>query len=257
MDKLIECKKIVKQYGEEIPFLALDHIDLTVFKGEFASIIGPSGSGKSTLLNMLGTLDTMSEGEIYFEDVSLKDKTANQLSVFRNQKIGFIFQFHHLLPEFTALENVLMPSWIKEKKPTMVLKDRAIELLKIVGLEDQMNKPIGNISGGQQQRVAIARALINQPKLVLADEPTGNLDSENTEQVFELMREINMKYDTAFIIVTHDRHIAEKSDRVIEMLDGNIVKDYYTKGRDKDELWSELAPKHCKYCENNNKPLEV
>ncbi len=256
MDKLIECKRLVKQYGKEIPFLALDHIDLTINKAEFASIIGPSGSGKTTLLNLLGTLDTISDGELFFEDVSLREKNANELSAFRNQKIGFIFQFHHLLPEFTALENVLMPSWINAKKPTMDQKERAIELLKIVGLDDKIYKPIGNISGGQQQRVAVARALINQPKLVLADEPTGNLDSENTEQVFDLMREINKKFDTAFLIVTHDRHIAEKSDRVIEMLDGHIINDYYTKDLDPIRLWEGLAPDHCKYCKNKNKPLE-
>ena len=171
-----------------------------------------------------------------------------ELAEFRNQNIGFIFQSHHLLPEFTALENVLLPTWINNGKVTLERQERAKELLEIVGLKDRMNNLANNLSGGQQQRVSIARSLINEPDLVLADEPTGNLDSDSTEQVYELLRQINRDLKMAFLIVTHDRHIAEKSDRIIEMKDGKILRDYLTKDKTEDELWEQIAPANCKYC---------
>ncbi len=245
-DKLIELKDIVKIYGEKIQTKVLHKISLDINSGEFLSIIGPSGSGKTTLLNIIGTLDDATSGKIFFSGKNITDMENNQLADFRNQNLGFIFQFHHLLPEFTCLENVLIPSWIKEKRPNDKKLKKAKELLSLVGLEKVMNNKSTDISGGQQQRVAIARALINEPSLILADEPTGNLDSESGDQVYSLLRDVNKKLNTTFIVVTHDRHIAEKSDRVIEMLDGKIDNDYLTSSK-KDKLWECLAPKHCKY----------
>ncbi len=171
-----------------------------------------------------------------------------ELADFRNRNIGFIFQFHHLLPEFTALENVLIPTWIKSHSGNRKKEDRARELLELVGLKDRMNNKATDLSGGQQQRVAIARSLINEPSIILADEPTGNLDSETTEQVYELMREINARLNTAFIVVTHNDHIAAKSDRIVEMKDGLILKDYLTGERSEDEVWQDVAPKYCRHC---------
>ncbi len=227
MADILTLKKINKTYGEKTknPTQVLFDLDLSFEEKSFNSIIGQSGSGKSTLLNIIGTLDKPTSGEVFFNDVSLKGYSKDQLADFRNQSIGFIFQFHYLLPEFTALENVLMPYKISKKEITSEVMKRAIELLEIVGLEKYKNNLATNLSGGQQQRVAIARSLINNPKIVLADEPTGNLDSDTTENVYKLLREINEKFETTFIIITHDRHIAEKTDRVIEIKDGRINLD--------------------------------
>ncbi|XFA99577.1 ABC transporter ATP-binding protein [Candidatus Izemoplasma sp. B36] len=227
MADILTLKKINKTYGEKTknPTQVLFDLDLSFEEKSFNSIIGQSGSGKSTLLNIIGTLDKPTSGEVFFNDVSLKGYSKEQLAEFRNQSIGFIFQFHYLLPEFTALENVLMPYKISKKEITTQVMKRAEELLDIVGLEKFKNNLATNLSGGQQQRVAIARSLINNPKIVLADEPTGNLDSDTTENVYKLLREINEKFETTFIIITHDRHIAEKTDRVIEIKDGRINLD--------------------------------
>lgn len=245
---LLQGFVLIKDYGEVQKTRALFGLDIILNKGEFASLIGPSGCGKSTLLSILGTLDKPTEGQLFFNGQEINTMTDNELALFRNKSIGFVFQAHHLLPEFTALENVLIPSWIESGKADNQKKERAMELLTTVGLADRMNNPANNLSGGQQQRVSIARALINEPDLILADEPTGNLDSEATEQAYALLRDINKTMGTAFLIVTHDRHIAEKSDRVIQMLDGRIISDYLTAGIEKDILWKELAPKNCKYC---------
>lgn len=245
---LLQGKGLIKDYGTVQKTRALFGIDIILKRGEFASLIGPSGCGKSTLLSILGTLDKPTEGQLFFNGLEINKMTEDELALFRNKSIGFVFQAHHLLPEFTALENVLIPSWIESGKADVKKKERAIELLNTVGLGDRMNNPANNLSGGQQQRVSIARALINEPDLILADEPTGNLDSEATEQAYALLRDINKMMGTAFLIVTHDRHIAEKSDRVIEMLDGKIQKDYQTASKEKEALWEELAPKNCKYC---------
>lgn len=245
-DILLRGNDLVREYGETIITKALNHVDIKLNRGEFSSIIGPSGCGKSTLLNLLGALDRPTGGKLYFRDKEFSGMTDEELATFRNQNIGFIFQFHHLLPEFTALENVLLPTWIESGVATSKKEGRAKELLELVGLKERMNNPANNLSGGQQQRVSIARALINEPDLVLADEPTGNLDSDSTEQVYELLREINQNLGTAFTIVTHDRHIAEKSDRVIEMRDGQIIDDYLTKEKNAQDLWKRLAPANCK-----------
>ncbi|MDD3112813.1 MAG: ABC transporter ATP-binding protein [Candidatus Izemoplasmatales bacterium] len=227
MPNVIELNQINKIYGEKskFPTQVLFDINLTFAEGSFSSIIGQSGSGKSTLLNLLGTLDKPSSGVIKINWIETQKMTAKSLSTLRNETIGFIFQFHYLLPEFTAIENVLLPYKISKKPLTDDIIKRAEELLDIVGLTKVKNNLSINMSGGQQQRVAIARSLMNQPKIVLADEPTGNLDSDSTEQIYNLLREINQKLGTTFIIITHDRHIAEKADRIIEIKDGKIFMD--------------------------------
>lgn len=227
MPKIVELKKINKIYGIKTPnpTQVLFELDLSFEESTFNSIIGQSGSGKSTLLNILGTLDKATSGDVLINGKNTQAMKKNELSKLRNEAIGFIFQFHYLLPEFTALENVLMPYRISKKPVTEEVMNRALELLDIVGLTQVKDNLAINMSGGQQQRVAIARALINNPKIILADEPTGNLDSDTTEQVYELLREINLRFKTTFIIITHDRHIAEKADRIIEIKDGRINLD--------------------------------
>lgn len=225
LNTVMELKGITKVYGEKIKTQVLFGVDLKFYEGSFNAIIGQSGSGKSTLMNILGTLDKPTDGEIFINGQNTKNMKANQISYLRNQNIGFIFQFHYLLPEFTALENVLMPYKISKQKITPEILDRANELLDFVGLKKVKTNLAKNMSGGQQQRVAIARSLINNPRIILADEPTGNLDSDSTEQVYTLLREINAKYKTTFIIITHDRKIAEKADRIIEIKDGRINLD--------------------------------
>lgn len=243
---LLKTCGIKKVYGSLIKTEVLKGIDFSLESGEFASLIGYSGSGKTTFLNILGALDKPSEGEVFFKKQSLATMNEKELAYFRNTNIGFVFQFHHLLPDFSVLENVLIPTWISSGVSDNSKKERAEELLVQVGLKDRMNNNANDISGGQQQRVAIARALINNPSLILADEPTGNLDSEATEQIYELLRNLNKELNTTFLIVTHNEHIAEKSDRVIEISDGLITKDYLTSGKTKAEVWEELGPCSCK-----------
>lgn len=230
MPKIVELKHINKTYGlgTPNPTQVLFDLSLDFEKSTFNSIIGQSGSGKSTLLNILGTLDKATSGDVFINGFDTQKMKKNEVSQLRNQSLGFIFQFHYLLPEFTALENVLLPYKITKKPMTKEVLNRANELLDIVGLADKKNNLAMNLSGGQQQRVAIARALINNPEIILADEPTGNLDSDTTDQVYELLREINEKYKTTFIVITHDRHVAEKADRIIEIKDGRIHLDIYT-----------------------------
>ncbi|MDY0317159.1 MAG: ABC transporter ATP-binding protein [Candidatus Izemoplasmatales bacterium] len=227
MASILSLRKVCKTYGENTknPTKVLFDVDLEFEESSFNAIIGQSGSGKSTLLNIVGSLDRPTTGDILFKNESLAKLSKNDLAAFRNRSLGFIFQFHYLLPEFTALENVLMPYRISKQPITDEVLKRANELLDIVGLGNFKNKLATNLSGGQQQRVAIARSLINNPAIVLADEPTGNLDSDTTEKVYELLREINQKFKTTFIIITHDRTVAEKTDRVIEIKDGKVYLD--------------------------------
>ena len=216
----LELKNITKVYGEKVKTKVLNNTDLTINEGEFVSIIGQSGSGKSTLLNIMGTLSKGSSGTLYINGINVEGMNKNELADLRNSELGFIFQFHYLLPEFTVIENILMPYSISGKKVNKEILERANELIDLVGLTKVKNNMATDLSGGQQQRAAIARALINSPKIILADEPTGNLDSNTTNDIYNLLRDINKKYNTTFVIITHDNRIAEKADRVIEVLDG-------------------------------------
>lgn len=225
MDTILELKNINKIYGTSVQTQVLTDINTSFEAGSFNSIIGQSGSGKSTLLNIMGTLDTPTSGEVILSGVNTSGMTSSQLAKYRNQSIGFVFQFHYLLPEFSALENVLLPYRIGHKAIPAETLDRAKELMSLVGLEAIMNNNATKMSGGQQQRTAIARALFNNPKMILADEPTGNLDSLTTENIYDLLRDINEKFGTTFVIITHDRRIAEKTDRIIEITDGKINMD--------------------------------
>ena len=225
MNTILELKNVNKIYGTEIKNQVLYDINLTFEEGSFNSIIGQSGSGKSTLLNIIGTLDKATSGEVMINGVNVHNMSSNELADLRNRTLGFVFQFHYLLPEFTALENVLMPYRIQNKKITKEIIKRAEDTMKLVGLEKVKNNLATRMSGGQQQRTAIARALINNPKIILADEPTGNLDSDTTENIYDLMRNINQELGTTFLIITHDRRIAEKADRIVEIKDGRINLD--------------------------------
>ena len=224
-NNVIELKNINKIYGTTVKTQVLHDLSLEIREGTFNSIIGQSGSGKSTLLNIVGTLDKPSNGEVYIGGKRTDQMNKEELAVLRNETMGFIFQFHSLLPEFTAFENVLMPYKILHGKVSKEAEERANELMNLVGLEKVKNNLATNMSGGQQQRTAIARALMNNPKIILADEPTGNLDSDTTETIYNLLRDINKKFNTTFVIITHDRRIAEKADRIIEIKDGRIGMD--------------------------------
>lgn len=202
----------------------LKGINLSVKKGEMVGVVGASGAGKSTLLHILGTLDRPSDGKIYFEGVDLFSLTGKQLASFRNKRIGFIFQFHHLLPEFSALENVMLPAFIAGADKTDT-ENKAKELLDEVGLKDRLKHKPGELSGGEQQRVALARALINGPDLVLADEPTGNLDSKTSNSMHELLNRINEERNQTFVIVTHNSNLAKRMERVVHLIDGRVYQE--------------------------------
>ncbi len=225
MNTILELRNVNKIYGTEVKNQVLYDINLSFEEGSFNSIIGQSGSGKSTLLNIFGTLDRATSGDVLINGINVRNMSSNQLADLRNRTLGFVFQFHYLLPEFTALENVLMPYRIQNGKVTKEVIQKAQDTMKLVGLEKVMNNMATRMSGGQQQRTAIARALINSPKVILADEPTGNLDSDSTENIYELMRNINQELGTTFVIITHDRRIAEKADRIVEIKDGRINLD--------------------------------
>jgi lipoprotein-releasing system ATP-binding protein len=225
MGNVIELKKVDKVYSGLVDTQVLFGIDLSFEEGSFNSLVGESGSGKSTLLNVIGTLDKPTRGELFIAGKRTNDLSKNKLSELRNSTIGFIFQFHYLLPEFTAVENVMIPYLIGRKGADRSSVKRADELFDTLGISSVKNNPANKMSGGQQQRTSIARALINNPKIILADEPTGNLDSENTATIYKIFREINQRYGTTFIIVTHDRRIAEETDRIVEIKDGRIVVD--------------------------------
>jgi lipoprotein-releasing system ATP-binding protein len=224
-DSLLRLEGLRKAYGRRVLTPVLHGIDLTLRAAEFVALTGPSGSGKSTLLNLVGLLDRPTGGEVYLQGEptsSLDDAARTRL---RARRLGFVFQFHHLLPAFSAVENVEMPLLADRGRRDAEMRERAVALLEEVGLHDRMNFPATDLSGGQQQRVAIARALVGAPPLVLADEPTGNLDTESGEQVFRLLRRFNETRGVAFLIVTHDERIAQRCDRVLHMVDGRIVSD--------------------------------
>ncbi len=221
---MLQAKNIQKSYGS---LQVLRGIDLTINQGEIVSIVGASGAGKTTLLHILGTLDKADAGEVLLDGVnysSLKDK---ELARFRNEKISFIFQFHNLMPEFTALENVCIPAWIQQSRSKGKAKEevekRATELLTLLGLGERVKHFPSELSGGEQQRVAVARALINSPSVVFADEPSGNLDSKNAEELHHLFFELRKKFNQTFVIITHNEHLADMSDRKLVMQDGMIL----------------------------------
>ncbi len=218
---LIQLNGIKKGYQitKSNKLQVLKGIDLNIFKSEIAAIVGKSGAGKSTLLHILGTLDNPDEGKMLFEDNDIYSLNDKQIANFRANDIGFIFQFHHLLPEFTALENVTIASRIAGNYD----ETKAKELLEEVGLSDRINHKPSELSGGEAQRVAIARALVNSPKLILADEPTGNLDTENADSIIELIFKLRDKFRQTFVIVTHNEEFASKCDRIIKMVDGKII----------------------------------
>ncbi|MFW5790315.1 MAG: ABC transporter ATP-binding protein [Halanaerobiaceae bacterium] len=245
---IIKGENIYKTYGDVVKTEVLHGLDFKVDAGEFISIIGPSGSGKSTLLNLLGALDRPTEGKIEIADKIITELNDDDLAAFRNNNLGFVFQFHHLLPEFTAIENVFMPHWIRNGAAKKEQIERAEYLLDTVGLLEYKDNLSTQLSGGQKQRVAIARSLMNNPPILLADEPTGNLDTESSEQVFDLLRKINEEFDTIFIIVTHDRHIAGRTDRILELIDGNIVRDMKAGSGQEVDNWEILAPDYCLLC---------
>ena len=226
MADVIELNHVDKVYTTgDISTQVLFDVNLAFEQGSFNSIIGQSGSGKSTLMNIIGTLDRPTKGEVIVDGRTTARMKKNELARLRNQTIGFVFQFHYLLPEFTAYENVLMPYWINDTKPPNKVRLRAEKLLDLVGLSKVKNNLATKMSGGQQQRTAIARSLINNPKIILADEPTGNLDSESSENIYRLFRDINKRLGTTFVIVTHNRKIAEETDRIVEIRDGKIFTD--------------------------------
>lgn len=222
---LLQCDNLCKTYQEgKMHTDVLRDVSFAMQPGEMMAIVGTSGSGKSTLLHLLGGLDSPTSGEVIFKGKSLNAMSSSAKSELRNRELGFIYQFHHLLPDFTALENVAMPLLIGKKKSAEV-QERAMAMLEAVGLQHRSNHRPSELSGGERQRVAIARALVNNPSLVLADEPTGNLDQRNADSIFELLGELNVRQGTAFLVVTHDLHLANRLTRQLEMRDGKLQPD--------------------------------
>jgi lipoprotein-releasing system ATP-binding protein len=218
-EPLIIVSQLEKSYGN---LKVLKGIDFFIQKGEIISIVGASGAGKSTLLQLIGTLDKPDKGEIIINGEKVNQLTGNALAKFRNQKIGFIFQFHHLLPEFTALENACIPAFIAGKQKKEV-EPRALELLTFLGIENRINHKPNELSGGEQQRVAVARALINNPDIILADEPSGNLDSKNAKELHQLFFDLRNQFNQTFVIVTHNNELAQMSNRCLQMIDGKLI----------------------------------
>jgi lipoprotein-releasing system ATP-binding protein len=223
-ETLLHAEALGKTYGAVVKTVALQDVSFDLESGEFAAVVGQSGSGKSTLLNLIGLLDTPTSGRVVINGHDTAAADRRQRAALRNDFVGFVFQFHYLLPEFSVLENVLMPGRIAGVS-IADLRPRAEEVLALLGLDGLESKGANDLSGGQKQRVAIARALMNRPALVLADEPTGNLDTVNTNAVYKLFRELNRDLGTAFIIVTHDRSVAQQTDRILEVRDGRLMQD--------------------------------
>ncbi|HEX4374551.1 MAG TPA: ABC transporter ATP-binding protein [Puia sp.] len=215
---MLTAKNIQKYYGD---LWVLKGVDVEIAKGEIVSIAGPSGSGKSTLLHILGTLDNPDKGEIFLQDKKVSDLRGKPLAAFRNKHIGFVFQFHHLLPEFSALENVCIPGWLAGRRKKEV-EEAAKQLLNTLGVGERLENKPNALSGGEQQRVAVARALINNPDIIFADEPTGNLDSANARDLHQLFFQLREKFQQTFLIVTHNEELAQMSDRILHMKDGKI-----------------------------------
>jgi lipoprotein-releasing system ATP-binding protein len=216
---MLTATNIKKNYGS-LPVLR--GVDIHIKQAEIVSIVGSSGAGKSTLLHILGTLDTADEGSVMLKGERIEALSGKKLAAFRNKNIGFVFQFHHLLPEFTALENVCIPGWIAGRKKKEIT-EKAVNLLTTLGLADRLQNKPQQLSGGEQQRVAVARALINDPSIIMADEPTGNLDSANAKELHQLFIDLRNKFKQTFLIVTHNEELAQMSDRILHMKDGRII----------------------------------
>lgn len=222
---VLQAKNINKSFHDPITVKVLNNLNFSINKGEFVSIIGKSGCGKSTLLYILSTMDTDYEGELLIDKQEMKNKKEAQLAKIRNEKIGFVFQFHYLLNEFTVLKNVMLPGLKLAKYNAKEVEHRAMEKLKILGIENEALKKANQLSGGQKQRVAIARALINDPLIIMGDEPTGNLDKKNSENVFDIFKQLTQEFNQTLLIVTHDQSFARNTNRIIEMEDGQIIND--------------------------------
>jgi lipoprotein-releasing system ATP-binding protein len=220
---ILSTKGMGKYFYEPVQFKVLDDIGFDAYKGEFLTLVGKSGSGKSTLLYCLSTMDTAYEGELWIDGQKITGKKPNELAALRNKSIGFIFQFHYLLPEFSCLKNVMLPALKLGQYSYKEVEERAYQKLDILGIKEQALKPASKLSGGQQQRVSIARALINDPAIIMCDEPTGNLDSKNTQIVFDIFKQIAHEFNQTIIAVTHDNDFAKASDRTIELADGKII----------------------------------
>lgn len=221
---ILEAQGISKSFHDPVTIPVLKNISFSLNKGEFVSVIGKSGCGKSTLLYILSTMDTDYEGNLIIDEVSMQGKDEGELAVVRNEKIGFVFQFHYLLNEFSVLENVMLPGQKFGKYSPKEIRERAYQKLKILGIENEALKKPNQLSGGQKQRVAIARALINDPLIIMGDEPTGNLDKKNSEIVFDIFKELAENYGQSLLIVTHDNEFASRTQRIIEMQDGSIIR---------------------------------
>ncbi len=219
----LKANSITKYFHDPVTMQVLKNIDVSIDKGEFVSIVGKSGCGKSTLLYVLSTMDTDYEGTLEINGITTTGKSLNDLARIRNESIGFVFQFHYLLPDFSCLKNVMIPALRLGKLSHKEIEEKAYEKLKMFGVEEQALKKAGKLSGGQQQRVAIARALVNDPAIIMGDEPTGNLDSKNTNIVFDMFRQLSKEFGQTIIAVTHDEDFAKRSDRIIEMADGEII----------------------------------
>jgi lipoprotein-releasing system ATP-binding protein len=217
---MLQAKNIYKKYGS---LEVLKGVNILINSGEIVSIVGSSGAGKSTLLHILGTLDAADSGEIFLDNEPLHLLKGNKLANFRNKHIGFVFQFHHLLPEFSAIENTCIPGWVAKRKKKEV-ENNAMKLLELLNLKDRIHHKPQQLSGGEQQRVAVARALINNPAIVFADEPTGNLDSVHAKELHQLFRQLNKELNQTFLIVTHNDELAQLSHRILHMKDGMIVE---------------------------------
>jgi lipoprotein-releasing system ATP-binding protein len=224
MNPIIETRKLSKYFHDPVLFKVLNEVDLSIQAGEFVSVVGKSGCGKSTLLYLLSTMDTDYEGQLFLNNELITGKSDQELAQIRNEKIGFVFQFHYLLAEYNVLKNVMLPGLKLGKYTTEEVEQRALEQLRVLGMHDQALKMPNQLSGGQKQRVAIARALINDPLIIMGDEPTGNLDKKNSDIVFGLFQELTQARQQTLLIVTHDPDFAKKTNRTITMEDGRIVQ---------------------------------
>jgi lipoprotein-releasing system ATP-binding protein len=223
-EKILEAIHINKSFHDPVTVKVLNDISFVINKGEFVAVTGKSGCGKSTLLYILSTMDTDYEGKLFIDNIEMTGKKESELALVRNEKIGFVFQFHYLLNEFSVLRNVMLPGLKLNKYAVLEVEHRAIEKLKMLGIDHLANKPANMISGGEKQRVAIARALINDPHIIMGDEPTGNLDKKNSDIVFDIFQQLTQEFNQTLLIVTHDQTFADRTHRIIEMEDGRIIK---------------------------------